>query len=158
MSNAPKILICEFTPLKVKVLFEIFWSPVGLDGVGKTTLLYQLKYSKFIETTPTFGFNLESILIKNLPHTFWDIGSSDPILQFHHQYLKNTKAIVFVVDASDRERIGNSRWMLRKLRDDPNFEELPLIVIGNKIDEQNAMGREEIFHGLSLSEISEVSV
>lgn len=58
-----------------------------------------------------------------------------------------------MVDASDRERIGEARWMLRKLRDEQGFEGLPLIVIGNKIDEKNFMGKEEIFERLSLKEI-----
>lgn len=124
----------------------------GLDGAGKTTLLYQLKYSEFIETIPTLGFNCETIFFKNLPMTFWDIGSSDPVQQFHHHYVKDTKAILFVIDASDRERIGDARWMLRKLMDDPRFEGLPLIIVGNKIDESHAMGLEEIEERLSLTQ------
>ena len=34
---------------------------VGLDGAGKTTILYRLKFGEIINTMPTIGFNVETI-------------------------------------------------------------------------------------------------
>ena len=40
---------------------------IGLDGSGKTTILYRLKYGQYINTSPTIGFNCEKVN-KNLIH------------------------------------------------------------------------------------------
>ena len=47
---------------------------IGLDLAGKTSILQQLCYNKSELTTPTFGFNLETISYGNLKIGIWDIG------------------------------------------------------------------------------------
>lgn len=81
---------------------------------------------------------------------FWDIGSSKPVQQFFYSYLNGTNALVFVVDASDPDRIGTARLMLRKVMEE--LPSLPLIVIGNKIDENGALGKDEITEKLGLKD------
>jgi len=34
---------------------------IGLDGAGKTTILYKLKLNEVVTTIPTIGFNVESV-------------------------------------------------------------------------------------------------
>ena len=34
---------------------------LGLDGAGKTTALYRLKFDQYLNTVPTIGFNCEKI-------------------------------------------------------------------------------------------------
>ena len=34
---------------------------IGLDGSGKTTILYRLKYGQYTNTVPTIGFNCEKV-------------------------------------------------------------------------------------------------
>ena len=36
---------------------------IGLDGSGKTTILYRLKYGQYTNTVPTIGFNCEKVNI-----------------------------------------------------------------------------------------------
>ena len=36
---------------------------IGLDGSGKTTILYRLKYGQYTNTVPTVGFNCEKVNI-----------------------------------------------------------------------------------------------
>ena len=40
---------------------------IGLDGSGKTTILYRLKYGQYTNTVPTIGFNCEKV---NIVHCF----------------------------------------------------------------------------------------
>lgn len=47
---------------------------LGLDGAGKTTILYKLKLGEVIETIPTIGFNCESVKYKNISFNIWDVG------------------------------------------------------------------------------------
>ena len=46
----------------------------GLDGAGKTSILYQMTDSKVINTIPTIGFNVESIKVGNVELVSLDIG------------------------------------------------------------------------------------
>ena len=47
---------------------------LGLDGAGKTTILYKLKLDEYLATIPTVGFNVETVEYKNLTMTIWDVG------------------------------------------------------------------------------------
>ena len=38
---------------------------LGLDGAGKTSILFKLKQDEFVQTIPTIGFNVETIEYKN---------------------------------------------------------------------------------------------
>ena len=44
---------------------------LGLDGAGKTTILYKMKLGEVITTVPTIGFNIEIVEYKNLRFTVW---------------------------------------------------------------------------------------
>ena len=39
---------------------------LGLDGAGKTTILYWLQVGEVIATIPTIGFNIQMVIHKNL--------------------------------------------------------------------------------------------
>ena len=43
---------------------------LGLDGAGKTSILFKLKNDEFVSTIPTIGFNVETIEYKNFKVTF----------------------------------------------------------------------------------------
>ena len=47
---------------------------LGLDGAGKTTILYRLQVSEVVTTIPTIGFNVETVQYKNLKFQVWDLG------------------------------------------------------------------------------------
>ena len=54
---------------------------LGLDGAGKTTILYKfLRAHDSINTFPTVGFNKEQITYKHLSILFWDFGGK-PIVR-----------------------------------------------------------------------------
>ncbi len=48
---------------------------LGLDSAGKTTILYKLKLNETVTTTPTNGFNVETVSpSENCTFTVWDVG------------------------------------------------------------------------------------
>ena len=47
---------------------------LGLDNTGKTSMLFQMRDSKFKETVPTVGLNIEQINYKRYNMTLWDVG------------------------------------------------------------------------------------
>ena len=50
---------------------------LGLDGAGKTTILYRLQVAEVVTTIPTIGFNVETVQYKNLKFQVWDLGNED---------------------------------------------------------------------------------
>lgn len=77
---------------------------IGLDGAGKTTMLYQIKLGEAPSTVPTIGFNVEKVKFKNVEFTLWDIGGQTNIRKLWNFYYDNTDAVIFMVDSSDSER------------------------------------------------------
>lgn len=47
---------------------------LGLDGAGKTTILYSLKLGDVLSTIPTIGFNVEELVFKTVKFMVWDVG------------------------------------------------------------------------------------
>ncbi|KAG7170430.1 ADP-ribosylation factor 1-like 2, partial [Homarus americanus] len=82
---------------------------VGLDGAGKTTVLYKLKLGEVVTTIPTIGFNVETVEYKNVSFTVWDVGGQERIRPLWRHYFQNTSAIIYVVDSNDPDRLAESR-------------------------------------------------
>ena len=74
---------------------------VGLDGAGKTTILYKLKLGQFVTSMPTIGFNVETVTYTNTNFTVWDIGWQDRIRKLRKHYYHNAEGIIFVVDSNE---------------------------------------------------------
>jgi GTPase SAR1 family protein len=47
---------------------------LGLDGSGKTSILYHAKLGEPISSVPTIGFNVETLEFPNHKCTIWDVG------------------------------------------------------------------------------------
>lgn len=52
---------------------------LGLDGAGKTTILYRLQVGEVVATIPTIGFNVEQVIYKNIKFQVWDLGGQTSI-------------------------------------------------------------------------------
>ncbi|CAN0878898.1 ADP-ribosylation factor 1 [Linum grandiflorum] len=110
---------------------------IGLDGSGKTTILYKLKIGETVTTTPTIGFNVETVQYKNVSFSVWDVG------------------LVFVVDCNDRERIPEARNELHRVLSDVELRDSALLVFANKQDFPGTMTASEIAHKLGLHSLGQ---
>ena len=57
-----------FSKKEVRILM------LGIDAAGKTTILYNLKLGKVVLTIPTIGFNVETVVYKNIKLIVWDVS------------------------------------------------------------------------------------
>ena len=105
---------------------------LGLDTAGKTTILYKLKLGENVSTVPTIGFNVETVEYKNINFTVWDVGGQDKIRPLWRHYYINAKALIFVVDSSDRDRINEAKEELHRLMHDEELKDAILLVFANK--------------------------
>lgn len=126
---------------------------LGLDGAGKTTILYSLKLgSIFTSSLPTIGFNYETLEYKNVKLNVWDVGGQDKIRILWKHYFTNTKAIIYVIDSSDIERLEETRETLHSLCSDEELLDAPLLVFANKQD-LATIGSMELKARLGLMEL-----
>lgn len=123
---------------------------VGLDAAGKTTILYKLKLGEIVTTIPTIGFNVETVELKNISFTVWDVGGQDKIRPLWRHYFQNTQGVIFVVDSNDRERCNEAREELLRMLAEDELRDALLLVIANKQDLPHAMNAAEITDKLGL--------
>ncbi|KAH3902693.1 ADP-ribosylation factor [Saccharomycodes ludwigii] len=126
---------------------------VGLDGAGKTTVLYKLKLGEVVTTIPTIGFNVETVEYKNISFTVWDVGGQNKIRPLWKHYYRNTEGIIFVVDSNDRARIGEAREVLQRMLNEDELRDAVLLVFANKQDLPEAMSAAEVTEKLGLHSI-----
>ena len=87
---------------------------LGLNGAGKTTILYQLKFGETVKTIPTIGFNVETLDYKGMAFTVWDVGGQDKIRVLWKHYYHNTDGLIFVVDSTERESLEDVAYEIKK--------------------------------------------
>ena len=149
---------------------------VGLDASGKTTILYKLKLGEVVTTIPTIGFNVESAWAKDdtvsiLDTCFcvWGVGGADKCRPLWRHYYQKVVSLVFVVDASDHDRVGDARtspnavgWNgynagafaeLRRMLGEEELRGVPLLVFANKQDCPGAMSTAELTDRLGLRDL-----
>merc|ERR1712135_213148 len=123
---------------------------LGLDGAGKTTILYRLQVGEVVTTIPTIGFNVETVSYKNLKFQVWDLGGQTSIRPYWRCYYSNTDAIIYVVDSVDRDRIGISKQELVSMLEEEELKGAILAVLANKQDMEGAMSVAEVHQALGL--------
>jgi len=123
---------------------------LGLDGAGKTTILYRLQVGEVVTTIPTIGFNVETVTYKNLKFQVWDLGGQTSIRPYWRCYYSNTDAIIYVVDSMDRDRISISKQELVSMLEEEELKKAVLVVFANKQDIEGAMTVTEVANALGL--------
>lgn len=124
---------------------------VGLDGAGKTTILYKFKLGEVVTTIPTIGFNVETVEYKNISFTMWDVGGQSKIRPLWRHYYLGTNGLIYVVDSNDRERIEDAREELHKMLSEQEMADAVVLVLANKQDLPNALPAAEISEKLGLN-------
>ncbi|TYI67827.1 hypothetical protein E1A91_D08G046100v1, partial [Gossypium mustelinum] len=74
------------------------------------------------------------------------------------RYCRGVSAIVYVVDAADRDGVPISRTELHDLLTKPSLSGIPLLVLGNKIDKSEALSKQALVDQLGLESISDREV
>jgi ADP-ribosylation factor protein 1 len=126
---------------------------VGLDGAGKTTILYKMKLGEIVTTIPTIGFNVETVEYKNLKFTMWDIGGQDRLRPLWKHYFAGTHGVIFVVDSNDTERIPKAREEIQKMMQDDVLRDAVVLVFANKQDLPHAVSCSELSDKLRLNSL-----
>eukprot|EP01125_Pyxidicula_operculata_P005928 TRINITY_DN2072_c0_g1_i1.p1 TRINITY_DN2072_c0_g1~~TRINITY_DN2072_c0_g1_i1.p1 ORF type:complete len:192 (-),score=49.94 TRINITY_DN2072_c0_g1_i1:47-622(-) len=146
-------------------LFDWFWSILsalglynksgkvvflGLDNAGKTTLLHMLRDDRLVQHMPTQKPTMEELTMGNIKFRTYDLGGHSIARRLWREYYADVDAVVFMVDALDKERFGESKKELDELLSGDDLKNVPFLVLGNKIDAPGAASEEEIRSALGL--------
>ena len=107
---------------------------LGLDGAGKTTILYKLHCGDVVRTVPTIGFNMETVKYKNVQFNVFDLGGQTNIRPYWRCYYQYTDAVIYVVDSADMDRISISKQELVAMLQEEELKKASLLVFANKQD------------------------
>jgi small GTP-binding protein len=161
-------------PFKLNVLSQtLHWvanrPPVqvlllGLEGSGKTTLLYKLKLGAAVSTTPTVGYNLETIRYKGFELVVWDVGGQPKMRTMWQSCYNGTDVVIWVVDSSnhhasvmDDVQMEFARMLSHTEMDSRRKGELhahmTLLVVANKQDVPGARTAAEVADALELKRL-----
>jgi len=126
---------------------------LGLDGAGKTTILYRLQVGEVVTTIPTIGFNVEQVTHKNLKFQMWDLGGQTSIRPYWRCYYSNTDAIIYVVDSADKDRVGISKQELVSMLEEEELKNAVLMILANKQDIPDCLSLADVHKALGLENI-----
>lgn len=132
---------------------------VGLDGSGTTTILYQLKHGKKLDTIPTLGMNKEAVRVDGMEFELYDVGGLEKVRALWRTYSKEANGVAYVVDSSDASRLPQAAEELKKLffgdkkKKSLIVPDIPLLVLANKQDMPNAVGIDDVAKDLELHDL-----
>ncbi|MFX1517414.1 MAG: ADP-ribosylation factor-like protein [Promethearchaeota archaeon] len=124
---------------------------VGLENAGKTTLSMRLQTGKYLQTLPTAGLDVEVVEIQGHIFQLFDLGGHQHFrLLFWKNYVQLSQGIIFVIDASDDNKLDEVvDWLWKCLEWNKNA---PLLILANKSD-LNHVGLEKIIDEIRLAQL-----
>lgn len=129
---------------RAKILF------LGLDNAGKTTLLNMLKVNRAQVYTPTIMPNTDELQMGNIKLKIFDLGGHETARRLWRDYFATVDAVVYIVDAVDRDRLPEARDELNSMLTEEDLQGVPILVLGNKIDAPMAASEQELSDALGL--------
>jgi len=147
---------------------------LGLEGSGKTTILYKYKGFAIEKPEPTReSFNSETMEYRGFQFNLWDLGGTTKARSKWEMYLENSHVIVFVVDSTNGKLLdhdegdkklstsstsdslplveGTARYELHRLMSLPILMNSFFLILANKQDLDNSLNVDEIAKRLGLN-------
>ena len=109
-----------------------------------------LQNDRFTQTDSTMHPHQAEVVIGNIRFNSYDLGGHQAARKTWENYYASVDGIIFMVDAADRDRLPEVKKELDELMSMKELEEVPFVVMGNKIDMKDAVSEEELREYLGL--------
>jgi GTP-binding protein SAR1 len=111
-----------------------------------------LKENRLQVHCPTLHPQTEELIIGNIKLKTFDLGGHETARRLWQEYLATVDGVVFIVDTMDRVRFPEARKELDALLALDEAQDVPFLVLGNKIDMPMAASEEELKIALGLTD------
>jgi GTP-binding protein SAR1 len=128
---------------------------LGLDNAGKTTLLHRLRTGDVRNFPPTDRphHHTEKFECQGLKFQAWDLGGHEAVRHLWEDYVCESSAVLFVVDASDSVRLEEAGFELDALIGEKIVQDVPVAILLNKCDLEEALPSSEICQRIHFDEL-----
>ena len=133
----------------LKILF------IGLDGVGKTTIITKLKDLKdgeVVEIFPTPFINCKRIKYENKIINCVEVSGLKRYRKIWKNFYDEVDGIMFVIDSSDLARMKIVKELIQEIDKDLN-KMMPVVFLVNKQDLENCLSVEQVRNFIELDRI-----
>lgn len=130
----------------------------GIEFSGKTSILYKLKLSEFVQANPTLGFNVEDLDYQGLSLKLWDLGGKEKERLLNHRNIgTNSFAMIYVLDSIEKNEdlIEKTRKEFQLLVNEIIPFDSKILIFANKQDLENSMNEQEIIKNLELEKVTQ---
>lgn len=138
MGNQLSGAFCRRKSIQVHVLI------LGLHAAGKTSLLQHYVLGRHVHTVPSLIDNIETCKLNSLELTVLDVGNRMKSRVFLRHHYSHLKGLVFVVDSTNRERVGSAKEYLEEFLNEDELKHVPIAIALHKRDLDNCMTKEEM--------------
>lgn len=87
--------------------------------------------------------------------TSQDVGGQDKIRPLWRHYYTGTQGLVFVIDSTDTDRIGEAKEELQRILSDREMKDCLLLVFANKQDLPEALSPQQVTDQLELAKMKD---
>jgi GTP-binding protein SAR1 len=124
---------------------------IGLDDAGKTTLTGRLTQNRLIQASPTGKPCTHEVKFGSTLLAVTDIGGHQQVRRLWREYMFASTRLIFIIDASNRQRLPEARYELLNILNDDDIKSVPLLILANKIDNiQTAYSESELIYQLDI--------
>ncbi|MBY8987640.1 MAG: GTP-binding protein [Candidatus Lokiarchaeota archaeon] len=108
----------------------------GIDNVGKTSLTRRVKTGQYTDNffTPSKRFNIEYIQKEDGLLSIWDSPGQSSFRERWLLGLQDSNIIIYMIDVANQLRFEESKREFWKIINQNEFKDVPLLILGNKID------------------------
>ncbi|XP_065320225.1 ADP-ribosylation factor-like protein 2 isoform X2 [Gordionus sp. m RMFG-2023] len=124
-----------------------------IHNAGKTTIVKKFFDEDINTISPTFGFNIRTLLYKEYTLNIWDVGGQKTLRAYWQNYFESTDGLIWVIDSSDIRRFNDCKSELHKLLLEERLQGASLLIFANKQDLSSSLPVEEIQQILELDKI-----